>query len=54
MILFVSFSIDNDTKVCYNIYRNKEHRAKPITKRSDHYDKSTDHEERMENLQNSC
>ena len=31
-IFFVSFSIDKDTKVCYNIYRNKEHRAKPTSK----------------------
>lgn len=33
MILFVSFSLDNDVKVCYNIYRNKEHRAKPKNRR---------------------
>jgi hypothetical protein len=32
-ILFVSFLLDKDIKVCYNIYRNKEHRAKPKTKR---------------------
>lgn len=31
-ILFVSFLLDNDIKICYNIYRNKEHRAKPRRK----------------------
>lgn len=29
VILFISFSLDNDIIMCYNVYRNKEQGRKP-------------------------